>query len=426
MALEDLDELILRCRDEKARLYIAEAVASYRSGAFRSAIVASWIAVCFDVIEKLRELALAGDNEAEKQVEEIEVTRRTANLTQALKFERELLALAKDKFELISHIEFIDLERLQADRNRCAHPSLTSDEQAYTPSAELARLHIHSAVIHLLQHPPVQGKYALERVLREIDSDYFPSGTKEAKEFFASGPLRRPRESLVRSLTIVLSKVLLNDKPQWKRRMRIAAALQAIQQMHPEYYRRSLGEKLSTIVRAVADDSLIEATKFLNDVPDSWQYLDADIQRRLQNFVEALPAEWLEEVEFLLKYPPLQKEAGRRIKGATRKELQQSLFLDMPIEVADRYIDIYLESPSFDDANSSAKVVATHSTDFTENHIRRILTNAAQKNQIVDSFQLGPLILTLRSRKKLPEIEFEQLLKDHGLGQYAIELLMPA
>ena len=89
--LEDLDELILRCRDEKARQYIAEAVASYKVGAFRSAIVATWIAVCFDVIEKFRELALAGDKEAEQQVQDIDTTRRTADLTRALKFERELL-----------------------------------------------------------------------------------------------------------------------------------------------------------------------------------------------------------------------------------------------------------------------------------------------------------------------------------------------
>ena len=108
--LEDLDELTLRCRDEKARLYIAEAVASYRAGAFRSAIVASWIAVCFDVIEKFRELALAGDKEAEKQIQDLDATRRSGDLARALKFERELLELARDKFELISPLEFIDLE----------------------------------------------------------------------------------------------------------------------------------------------------------------------------------------------------------------------------------------------------------------------------------------------------------------------------
>jgi hypothetical protein len=258
--LEDLDELTLRCRDEKAGVYVAEAVASYRGGAFRSAIVATWIAVCFDVIEKIRELALAGDKEAEKQVEDLEVTRRSADLARALKFERELLVMARDKFELISHIEFIDLERLQADRNRCAHPSLTSEEQAYTPSAELARVHIHSAVMHLLQHPPVQGKYALERLLKEIDSEYFPSTMADARMFFASGPLRRPRESLVRSLTVVLCKTLLNSKPEWKRRRRTEAAIQAIQHLHPEYYGKSLGEKLSPIVRTIEDKDLIDAT----------------------------------------------------------------------------------------------------------------------------------------------------------------------
>lgn len=233
-SLEDLDELTLRCRDEKARQYIAEAVASYRAGAFRSAIVATWIAVCFDVIEKFRELALAGDKEAEKQVQDIDTTRRTGDLTRALKFEREFLDLAKDKFELISPLEFVDLERLQADRNRCAHPSLTTDDQAYVPSAELARLHIHSAVTHLLQHPPVQGKYALDRLLQEIDSDYFPSTVHEAKVAFSSGPLRRPRESLVRNLVLVLAKTILNDIPKWKRRARISAALQATQLLHPE------------------------------------------------------------------------------------------------------------------------------------------------------------------------------------------------
>ncbi len=177
--LEDLDELTLRCRDEKAKKYIAEAVSSYRAGAFRSAIVATWIAVCFDVIEKLRELALAGDKQAEAQVKDIDLTRRTGDLARALKFERELLQISKDIFELISPLEAIDIERLQEDRNRCAHPSLSSDDLAYAPSAELARLHIHSAVTHLLQHPPVQGKYALDRLTSEIDSEYFPTTEKK-------------------------------------------------------------------------------------------------------------------------------------------------------------------------------------------------------------------------------------------------------
>ena len=78
--LTDLDELILRCRDDRAKAYVREAVASYRAGAFRSAIVATWIAVCFDFIEKLQELALAGDKEAESQVNELEKIRSSSLL----------------------------------------------------------------------------------------------------------------------------------------------------------------------------------------------------------------------------------------------------------------------------------------------------------------------------------------------------------
>ena len=94
-ALADLDELILLCRDEKARLYIEEAVSCYRSGAYRSAIVATWIAVCYDIIDKLRELALSGDKEAELQVKAIEETRAANNFARALQFERAILDLAR-------------------------------------------------------------------------------------------------------------------------------------------------------------------------------------------------------------------------------------------------------------------------------------------------------------------------------------------
>lgn len=417
--LEDLDELILRCRDDKARQYLAEAVASYKSGAFRSAIVATWIAVCFDVIEKLRELALAGDREAEKQVQDIDATRRTGDLTRALKFERELLVLAKDKFELISPLEFIDLDRLQADRNRCAHPSLTSDDQAYMPSAELARLHIHSAVTHLLQHPPVQGKFALDRLLQEVDSDYFPTSVKDAKLVFSSGPLRRPRDSLVRNFVLVLLKALLKKEPDWKRQRRRSTALQAAGQLHPKQYAGILAEKLSALFRAVADADLMLVIEFLEYVPDSWQFLDADVQKRLQNYVRDLPGEHLDKVDFLLDFVPLQPQARHRVKVATRKELTEAMFFIMPVEVADKYVSVYLESSSFDDANEWAKQLFIHSDDFTPDHVRRILTGASKNGQVMGSFQLGPLVSNLRSRKKIPSEEFEKLLKDNGLVEYA-------
>lgn len=117
-ALVDLDELVLLCRDDKARLCIVEAVACYRSGAYRSAIVATWIAVCYDIIDKLRELALSGDKNAEQHIEKIERARAANDFAHALILERDLLKIARDQFELISHLEHIDLSRLQEDLRR--------------------------------------------------------------------------------------------------------------------------------------------------------------------------------------------------------------------------------------------------------------------------------------------------------------------
>jgi hypothetical protein len=75
--LVDLDELILKCRNDSSKEFIRESVVSYRAGAYRSSIVSCWVAVCYDLIEKLRELALAGDKQAEEKVEELGVTSRT-------------------------------------------------------------------------------------------------------------------------------------------------------------------------------------------------------------------------------------------------------------------------------------------------------------------------------------------------------------
>jgi hypothetical protein len=415
--LEDLDELTLRCRDQKARVYISEAVASYKAGAFRSSIVACWVAVCFDFIEKIRELALSGDKEAEKQVQELDAMRRDGDVTRALKFERDLLKAASN-FELISPLECIDLARLQEDRNRCAHPSLTSDDQAYSPSAELARLHIHSAVTHFLQHPPAQGKYALNRVLSDVDSDYFPITAKEARIALASGPLKRPRDSLIRNFVLVLVKSLLKGSSDYKRKLRLTAALTAVKEMHTAISAAVLKESISQLIRALPDTSLSAAIHFARDVNDSWQYFDPDVAQRLQNFVRNLPPEDFSDLEFLLRFPPLRKHARDRLEVATAQDISTNIFFEMPSEVVDRLIDIYLSSRSFAEANSCAKEMMLYLSDFTESHARKILQGINANTQVSGSVQVGALIAALREKKKIPLDQFEALLQESGLEKF--------
>jgi hypothetical protein len=284
-ALADLDELVLMCRDDKARVYIVEAVACYRSGAYRSAIVATWIAVCYDIIDKLRELALSGDKAAEQHVEKIERARASNDFAQSLRFERDILVLARDQFSLISGPEHIDLSRLQEDRNRCAHPSLISEDEGFNPSGELARLHIRSAVLHLLQHRPVQGKYALERLLREVDSEYFPDTSTKAVQALSSGPLKRPRDSLVRNFVIVLLKNVLTPKIDWKADRRYFAALSAVRELHHRVFDTTINERLSSLFRGLPDDALFRGIQVLMTFKDYWDTLPNDIQVKLEGYV---------------------------------------------------------------------------------------------------------------------------------------------
>jgi len=59
--LSDLDELVQMCRNSYSKNYLLEAIVAYRAGAYRAATISTWIAICVDVIEKIRELSLAND-----------------------------------------------------------------------------------------------------------------------------------------------------------------------------------------------------------------------------------------------------------------------------------------------------------------------------------------------------------------------------
>lgn len=417
-SIADLDELVLLCRDERARSYITEAVNCYRGGAYRAAIVATWIAVCFDIIDKLRELNLSGDKAAEKIVEGLNKARASNDVASSLKFERELLDIARDQFELLSHLEHIDLDRLQQDRNRCAHPSLLSDEQVFQPSGELARLHIRSAVTHLLQHPPVQGKSALERLVREVDSEYFPGDVKKATASLSSGPLKRPRESLVRNFIVVLLKQALAVDIEWKHRWRTYAALGAVRSLHPAMFEAAIQEKLTPLLRVVGDDKLSLVILLLSKVNDCWHHLEPDVSHRIENYVLNIPTDKLDHLDFLLTFQPLKKQAISRIAKITKKELQQNIIFALPSEVAEKYIDFYLDSKNYAEANEWAKEMSLYASYFSADQQLRIIQGIGKNGQISFSNEVGGVLRNLRQTNKMPPSEFDAMLVSNDLEKY--------
>lgn len=413
--LSDLDELVLRCRDEKAKSYIKESVSCYKSGAFRSAIVSTWIAVSFDIIDKLKDLSLAGDKEAEKQLEEFEKARKAGDIASSLKFERDILQIARDKLELISHIEFIDLERLQQDRNRCAHPSMTSDSEIFNPSAELARVHIRSAVEYLLQFPPAQGKYALESLVNEVGSEYFPTNLGKAVTAFKNSPLFKARESLVRNFIVVLLKKLLKEAIDYKEGLRISSALNAIEKIHKKNYTDTLKSKLSSLIKTLSDDNLDKTFPVLKRLTDSWEYLEPDVKQKLEAYVENLPKKKLDELDFLLSHVGLSPSANRRLRKTTRAEIDDPLFFDLPIPVGDRIVELYVNSGSFDQANSFSSTVTRYALYFTKSQVEKVIKACGENYEIKNSFEVGTVINAMRKNKHVTDAEINAWLIDVDL-----------
>lgn len=416
--LSDLDELILKCRDEKAKKYIKEAVSCYKSGAFRSAIVSTWIAVSFDIIDKLKELALTGDKEAKKQLEEFEKALKAGDIAGSLKFERDILEIARDKLELISHVEFIDLARLQEDRNRCAHPSMTSDGDIFTPSAELARVHIRSAVDHLLRYPPAQGKSALEILLKQIDSEYFPTDKSNALVSLKKSPLLKARDSLVRNFIIIILKKLLKGPKDYKETMRCIASLKATEELHKEVYDKTLSEKLSELIKNLEDNDLGKTFTLIRHLEDCWSYLDEDVQLKLKSYVKDLPSSEFDELDMLLDHPGLTAEASFRARFAKYSELENSLFFGLPTQLADRIIEIYSKSKSFDQANKYSTLVTKYSSDFTKEQVEKTVHACGENYEIRNSFEMVSVINALRRNNKVTDDDIDAWLMAADLEEH--------
>src|SRR5690606_9421939 len=236
--LTNLDELIQKVRNTHTKNYIHESIAAYRTGAYRASLITTWIAVCVDVIEKIKELSLSEDPAAKKLEEKLNKIQPN-DPSSMLSFERDILNIACDELQLISPIEKAHLERLKEDRNICAHPTFSDDGSQFSPPAELALSYIIQAANYLLIHPPVKGKAIVQRIYELINEPSFPEDEEKAFTLLSSGNnLGRAKDSGVRNLVLILLKRLFRDETGIDQELlnRVASSLWAIYRLYPAVY----------------------------------------------------------------------------------------------------------------------------------------------------------------------------------------------
>jgi hypothetical protein len=331
-SLADIEALTLSCRSEQSKEYVSEAVLCYRSGAYRATIVSTWIAVIFDLIDKIRELALSGDAAAKamesqyvaylKQIEQ----GNDQGIKSALEFERNILDTCKDRLQLFDQQQFVDLCRLREDRHRCAHPSFQKVGEPYRPSAEQARLHFRNAVLHVLAQPPVQGKTALAELATLVSSTYFPTETGKAVTQLKSSPLQKPAESLIRGFIDQLLFGFFEENGPFYYKRQVIAAINASLEMHRSIVEQRLSKQLSKVVREVPDKKFPGAAALVAFINSSWSFLDASSRDKVVQFIRTgKVSEVIKALQPLSKIDPLRLEVESRVAKLSFDDLAEAI-----------------------------------------------------------------------------------------------------
>lgn len=200
-----------RIVDIRTKDYFREVYNSYTNGNFRSAIVMLWSVVVCDVLFKLDELRnMYGDKIADTILKEIEDQQKKN--PKSPEWELSLLEKVRDRTTLLDVAEFGNLTFLQQHRHLSAHPVLTTGYALFSPSKEIARAHIRSALEAVLTKPAIMTKKIFDTFVEDIahTQHVLPDNTSlrrylEAKYFpRTSGPVE---DSIFRSLWRLVFKL---------------------------------------------------------------------------------------------------------------------------------------------------------------------------------------------------------------------------
>ena len=384
--LSDLDELAMVVREPTSRAYVLEAIADYRAGSYRSAIVATWTAVCFDIVAKFRELAMQGDAAAKAFVATVDkAIAQPKSPEQFLAIERGLLDEAM-KAGFIGHREQMDLDRVKEDRNYCAHPAFITDGALFQPSADQSRAHIVHAIEHLLRHPPVEGKTAIEKFKAELTGTAFPPTEAAAEAWLKARYCGHVKATTMRSIVVVAIKGALGV-PDRQVRVRSLAILRVLERIeHPQYV-DVLKDQLPKLLAGLDERSLPRLGALVAQDPAINGWMGGDMVARLQGLLAEIPMESAEARElFALSDLPEFTEVAMGRFGNMGEAEKTATITEHPCRAfVPEAIEDFADAPSYRGAEARGERVVALAKRLTAQDVGKVLKAAAANGQIWDA-----------------------------------------
>lgn len=429
----DLETLIEQCASQRAKTYIREAVDCYKVGAYRACVITTWVAVVFDVVDKLRDLALTGDTQAAAKVKEFETINAKRDVEAALKFEREILGIAQAPFEFLTAYEAMELGRLQDDRNRCAHPNLVREDEIFRPTPELARAHMRHAVDLVLKCPPVQGKAALGLIQKEVESQYFPTTADGAHGVLKKSPIARARQNLIKTFIFGALTSCLKEPLSGHQIAQRLAAISAVRKIHADLTADMLKHGTDAVISKLDDLFLGRAVHVLNQIPDLLPWLSEATIEKLNAYVARIPDA---EVNAVLPHAFARDEfraaAEARLGPVTDDNLKilvasfSTYGVVPPAAVVEATLSRFETSRSFDGANSRADDLVRPLIPLLDRTQLERLVRAGKNGQVLGSFRFSTILAEVKATAKISPAEFDAILTEVGIAQHFPNLLSTA
>ncbi|MFF5407858.1 hypothetical protein ACFY8K_33950 [Streptomyces misionensis] len=404
-ALEDIRNQV---RSAKSRRYIDEAIAAYNGGAYRSALIAIWIAVAADLIEKLRFLADEGDANATAHRDKLDAAIKDNKINELQKFERELLAKAHQDLQLIGMHERDQLLRLYEDRHLCAHPAFVPDsDDLFNPTAESVRAHLRVAVDAVLSQQAVTGRKALDRFGRDIASASFPRNDNRLADHLRASYMDHGTPQLRANLIKIVCKETFNQEKDSTWRWNHTRTARELQKIAPGEFEEHARSALERKQNELDDEGLIALVTGLCHVPGVWELLHAGTRARIEELLKNVSAHQLVIVHQLYNGPlpaaPVDRMLLDRLSeaiGIASRSMHFAQLTPFLGDAPDRrlippLIELVAEASSYEGGEAVLKWVNALSPSLTEDDLQQLLTAAADNNQISGSVlgtrQLGVL-----------------------------------
>jgi hypothetical protein len=401
-----LEDLLNEVRDRESRRYLEEAVRAYQVGAFRAAIVATWIAVAFDLIGKIRQLAATGDAAASDFTRRLDPAIANNSSNQLLTIERNLLKEAQETFEFIEYREFMELERLRTDRHVCAHPAFVRPSEAFEPPPELVRAHIATAVDAVLSKGPTPGKRAIDRFVAEIKRDSFPYSLDDLTPYLRDRYFEPGKSSLRRGLAeLIVKNCLDGDANETDPRVtrRYAFAARALERIGPGL----LADALSNVVTrreqgpGLTDDEFLRFTANLGDMPLAWQALPESSHARVYEVLKSAGVQKLVDHDIFTRQltAEVKEVVDTRLPELDDRQLAEVIGQAPDLRFVQTAIDALRKSPTYEDADRNMETLALPLAPvMTAEHVRAVLAGVKENQQVRMASRMPPLLVQFFDR----------------------------